>query len=115
MPVIWNLNTTVKQKLALSSVCVLALVTIVFETVRTVKLYQENLYLTNLYSYLELLVSVLVSTLPSYRFLISPTLKDREYRRILWSRLTLRSNHSNDSAYSMHNHGIDRPSEHSEV
>jgi hypothetical protein len=67
-----------------------------------VKLYQVDLHLTNLYSYLELLISVLISMLPSFRFMVGPSDKDREYRRIFWTRLTLRSRHSNSSGYSMH-------------
>ncbi|KAI1136547.1 hypothetical protein F5Y05DRAFT_414807 [Hypoxylon sp. FL0543] len=104
MPVIWRLNFRVTQKLAVSAICSLALITVAFEIVRTVKLHQENFNLTNLYSYLELLISVLISMLPSYRFLISPTDKDREYRRLFWTRLTMRSHHSGSSGYSMQNY-----------
>ncbi|KAI1418057.1 hypothetical protein F5Y13DRAFT_184571 [Hypoxylon sp. FL1857] len=104
MPVIWRLQIPMAQRLAVSAICSLAIITIAFETVRTVKLYQENANLTNLYSYLELLISVLLSMLPSYRFLISPTDKDREYRRLLWTRITMRSHHSNSSGYSMQNY-----------
>ncbi|KAI1394217.1 uncharacterized protein F4822DRAFT_424693 [Hypoxylon trugodes] len=112
MPVIWRLHMRLKQKLALSGICSLAIITIAFETVRTVKLYQENNNLTNLYSYLELLVSVLTSMLPSYRFLISPSDKDREYRRLFWTRITLRSYHSASSGYSMQNYDqTSRPAE----
>ncbi|KAI2777390.1 hypothetical protein F4815DRAFT_481240 [Daldinia loculata] len=103
MPVIWRLNMGTKQKLALSAICSLAMITIAFETVRSVKLHQLDSHLTNLYSYLELLVSVLISQLPSYRFLISPSEKDREYRRLFWSRVTMRSYHSGFSGYSMQN------------
>ncbi|OTA57164.1 hypothetical protein K449DRAFT_437440 [Hypoxylon sp. EC38] len=105
MPVIWRLHIPTKQKIAVSAICSLAIITIAFETVRTVKLYQENSNLTNLYSYLELLISVLISMLPSYRFLISTTDKDREYRHLLWTRLTMRSYHSDLSGYSMQNYG----------
>lgn len=93
------------QKLAVSAVCSLAMITIAFETVRTVKLYTNNFNLTNLYSYLELLVAVITSMLPSFRFLVSPSEKDREYRRLFWTRLTMRSTHSNSSGYSMHSYG----------
>ncbi|KAI0101540.1 hypothetical protein GGR51DRAFT_563443 [Nemania sp. FL0031] len=103
MLVIWRLNMATGQKLALSAICGLAIITVAFETVRSVKLYQVNNYLTNLYGYLELLVSVLISMLPSYRFLVSPSDKDREYRRIFWSRITLRSVSSN-SSFSMHSY-----------
>jgi hypothetical protein len=92
------------QKLAVSGICGLAIITVAFETVRTVKLYQLNFNLTNLYSYLELLVSVIIGMLPSYRFMISPSDKDREYRRLFWSRITMRSHHSNSSGYSMHSY-----------
>ncbi|KAI0108148.1 hypothetical protein F4814DRAFT_441708 [Daldinia grandis] len=89
MPMIWRLNMGIKQKLALSAICSLAVISIAFETLRSVKLHQLDIHLTYLYSYLELLVSVLVSQLPSYRFLVSPSTKDREYRRLLWSRVTM--------------------------
>ena len=101
MRLIWRLNMRITQKLAVTAICSLAIITVMFETVRSVKLYQVNFNLTNLYGYLELLVSVIVSMLPSYRFLISPADKDREYRRIFWSRITLRTYHSNSTGYSM--------------
>ncbi|KAI1371320.1 hypothetical protein F4677DRAFT_316014 [Hypoxylon crocopeplum] len=101
LPMIWRLNMRTKQKLAVSGVFGLAIITIAFEVVRTVKLYQFTTYLTNLYSYLELLISVLISMLPSYRFLISASDKDREYRRLFWTRVTMRSYHSDSSGYSM--------------
>ncbi len=87
-----------------TAICSLAIITVVFETVRSVKLYQVNFNLTNLYGYLELLVSVFVSMLPSYRFLISPADKDREYRRIFWSRITLKSYHFRSTGYSIHSY-----------
>ncbi|KAI0169215.1 hypothetical protein GGR52DRAFT_554218 [Hypoxylon sp. FL1284] len=102
LPMIWRLQMRTKQKLALTGIFGLAAITIAFETVRTVKLHQVSFYLTNLYSYLELLISVLVSMLPSYRFLVSASDKDREYRRLFWTRLTMRSYHSGFSGYSMH-------------
>ncbi|KAI2613765.1 uncharacterized protein GGS25DRAFT_15350 [Hypoxylon fragiforme] len=102
MPVIWSLQMRLHQKLAVSGLCSLAIVTIAFETARSVKLYELSNSFTNLYSYLELIISVLVGMLPSYRFLVSPTDKDREYRRLFWSRITLRSYNSGSSSYSMH-------------
>lgn len=102
MPVIWSLHMPRTQKLAVTSICSLAIITVGFETVRTVKLYQNNFNLTNLYSYLELLVAVITSVLPSFRFMVSPSPKDREYRRLFWTAITLRSAHSNSSGYSMH-------------
>lgn len=106
MPLIWRLNMRLTQKLAVTAICSLAMITVAFETIRSVKLYQTDFNLTNLYGYLELLVSVLVSMLPSYRFLISPADKDREYRRIFWSRITLRTYRSGNSSagYSMHSY-----------
>ncbi len=101
---IWSLGMPGSQKLGVSGICSLALVTIAFETVRSVKLYQEDAHLTNLYGYLELLVAVIISMLPAYRFLISSTKKNLEYRRLLRSRFTLRSHHSNHSAHSMDNY-----------
>ncbi|KAI0849248.1 hypothetical protein F5Y00DRAFT_261718 [Daldinia vernicosa] len=88
MPVIWRLNMRKKQKFALSAICSLAMITIAFDTARCVKLHLLDSHLTKLYSYLHLLVSVLISQLPSYRFLVSPSDKDREYRRLFWSRVT---------------------------
>ncbi|OTB15148.1 hypothetical protein K445DRAFT_12427 [Daldinia sp. EC12] len=106
IPVIWRLNMGKKQKLALSAICGLAFITVAF----------ENNHLTNLYSYLELLVSVLISQLPSYRFLVSPSDKDREYRRLFWSRITMRSYHSSSSGYSMQDFNqTPREREHSET
>lgn len=93
------------QKMTVSAICSLAVITIGFETVLSVKLYQNNFNLTNLYSYLELLVAAITSMLPSFRFMVSPTDKDREYRRLFWSRITMRSTHSNSSGYSMHSYG----------
>ena len=104
MPVIWTLKMPISQKLAVSAICSLAIITVAFETVRSVKLYQNNFNLTNLYSYLELLVAAITSMLPSFRFMVSPTDKDREYRRLFWSRITMRSTHSNSSGYSMHSY-----------
>lgn len=78
MPVVWRLNMPNSQKWAVSAVGSLATITIAFETVRTVKLYQNNFNLTDLYSYLELLVAVITSMLPSFRSLVSPSDKDRE-------------------------------------
>lgn len=104
MPVVWNLHMPTSQKLAVSAICSLATITVGFETVRSVKLYQNNYNLTNLYSYLELLVAVITSMLSSFRFMVSPADKDREYRRLFWSRLTMRSTHSNSSGYSMHSY-----------
>lgn len=104
MPLIWNLQMRLTQKLAVSSLCGLAIITIAFETARSVKLYQLSSALTYLYSYLELIISVLVSMLPSYRFLISLADKDQEYRRLFWSRITMRSYHSGSSGYSMNSY-----------
>ncbi|KAH9905785.1 hypothetical protein F4778DRAFT_802225 [Xylariomycetidae sp. FL2044] len=104
MPLIWGLNMPTSQKLAVSGLCSLALVTIAFDTLRSVKIYQLSSALTYLYSYIELIISVLISMLPSYRFMISPSDKDREYRRLFWTRITMRSIHSNSSGYSMHSY-----------
>ncbi|KAI1653340.1 hypothetical protein F4813DRAFT_259172 [Daldinia decipiens] len=101
MPVIWHLNMGTKQKLAVSAICSLAMITIAFETLRTVKLHQLDNHLTIFYSYLELLVSVLISQLPSYRFLVSPSDKDREHRRLFWSHVTMRGYNSDSLEYSM--------------
>lgn len=97
MPIIWRLHMPVPQKLAVSGISSLVMITIAFETVRTVKIYQVDPHLTNLYSYLELLVSVIVGMLPSYRFMVSPAEKDREYRRRFCSRVTMRSGRSEAS------------------
>lgn len=101
IPVIWGLNMHIRQKLAVIGIFGLGAITVAFETLRTVKLYSEDFSLTNLYSYLELVIAVLLSMLPSYRFLVSPSDKDREYRRLFWSRMTLRSYHSASSDHSM--------------
>ncbi|KAI1171829.1 hypothetical protein F4777DRAFT_564153 [Nemania sp. FL0916] len=101
IPVIWCLNMPVRQRLAVTSIFSLAAITIAFDTVRTVKLFTENFALTNLYAYIELIIAVMMCMLPSYRFLVSPTDKDREYRRLFWSRITLRGYHSPSSDYSM--------------
>ncbi|GAP83967.1 putative integral membrane protein [Rosellinia necatrix] len=105
IPGIWRLNMHTKQKLAVTGICSLAIVTVAFETVRTVKLYTQNFALTNLYSYLELVIAVLIGMLPSYRFLVSPADKDREYRRLFWSRVTLREYSSDSSAHELDNAG----------
>lgn len=47
------------------------MITVGFETVRSVKLYQNDFNLTNLYSYLKLLVAAIISMLPSFRFMVS--------------------------------------------
>lgn len=101
MPTIWRLKMPTSQRLAVSAICSLAFITIAFETVRCVKLWQLDSHLTNLYSYTELLVSVIVGMLPSYRFMVGPSDKDHEYRRIFWSTVTFRSIHSNSSGFSM--------------
>ncbi|KAK9418795.1 hypothetical protein SUNI508_07815 [Seiridium unicorne] len=112
MPVIWNLNMRFKQKLAVSSICGLAGITIAFETVRSVKLYQTNFNLTNLYSYLELLITVVIGMLPSYRFMVGNTDKDREYRHLFWTHVTFRSRGSSQhSGYSMHSYDRSRNTE----
>ena len=93
------------QKLALSAICSLALVTIAFDTLRTVKLYQEDPFLNVLYGYLELQIAVIIAMLPNYRFLISNREKHREYRRLFFSRITFGSfrstHHSNHSLHSL--------------
>ncbi|KAI0459924.1 hypothetical protein F5B21DRAFT_202865 [Xylaria acuta] len=103
LPIIWRLSMPIEQKLAVSGICSLAVITVAFDTLRTVKLYSENFALTGLYSYLELVVAGLISMLPSYRFLVSSSEKGREDRRRFMSRITLRSRSSNSSAYSMDN------------
>ncbi|KAI9711037.1 MAG: hypothetical protein M1820_002475 [Bogoriella megaspora] len=101
LPVIWRLNMLRSQKLSLTMITSLAIVTIAFDTVRTVKLFQLDSRLTDLYSTLELHIAVLISILPTYRFLVSNTDRNREYQRLFWSRITFGSVGSGRS-YSMH-------------
>lgn len=102
LPIIWRLIMPTEQKLAVTGICGLAIITIAFDTLRTVKLYSENFALTGLYSYLELVVAVLTSMLPSYRFLVSSSDKGRGDLRHFLNRIT-RSRSSNSSGYSMNN------------
>ncbi|KAK4210214.1 putative cfem domain-containing protein [Rhypophila decipiens] len=88
LALIYHSNLRHDQKYAILGVCSLALITVVFETVRSVKLYQQDPHLTNLYGYLELLVAVIISTLPTYRFVIFYGEKSKEYRRLVWTRMT---------------------------
>lgn len=98
-----------RQRIALSCVCGLAAITIAFETLRSVKLYQTNFNLTNLYSYLELLITVLIGMLPSYRFMVGSSDKDREYRHLFWTNVTFRSRSSSQfSGFSLQNYDIRR-------
>lgn len=98
LPLIWSLkDIRLSQRLALLGICSLALVTVAFDVVRTVKLSRANPNLTTLYGYLELLVTVIISTLPTYGLAISSTEKSREQRRLLWSRITLASFRSTPS------------------
>lgn len=92
MPLIWGLHMRPSKKLALSGVCGLAFVTVAFETLRSVKLYQSSFVLVSLYGFLQLLVAVIVGMLPPYRFLLFNSEKRGEYRSLFWYRLTLRSN-----------------------
>ncbi|KAI0443875.1 hypothetical protein F4803DRAFT_573979 [Xylaria telfairii] len=102
LPIIWRLVMATEQKLAVTGICGLAIITIAFDTLRTVKLYSENFALTGLYSYLELVVAVLTSMLPSYRFLVSSPDKGAGDLRGFLTRIT-RSRSSNSSGYSMNN------------
>ena len=107
MPLIWRLRLHGSQKMAVLVIGSLALITIAFETVRSVKLYTTNFNLTNLYSYLELLVAVIICQLPAYRFLFSgDNDKSRESnRRLFWSRITFQTsqapNATTTTNYSM--------------
>ncbi len=89
MPLVWRLHMRTSQKLALSGVCGLVLVTVAFEIVRSVKLSQANFHLTTLYGYLQLLVAVIIGMLPPYRLLLFNSERRREYRGLFWYRLTL--------------------------
>lgn len=90
MPLIWRPSTSTRQKLAASAIFGLAIITVAFEVVRSIKLFKVNTNLTNLYGYLELTISVLLCMLPPYRFLVSPAADKggRRERRLLWSRIT---------------------------
>ncbi|KAM7200767.1 hypothetical protein V8F33_003698 [Rhypophila sp. PSN 637] len=72
LALIYHSNLRHDQKYAILGVCSLALITIVFETVRS------------------LLVAVIISTLPTYRFVIFYGEKSKEYRRLVWTRMTTR-------------------------
>ncbi|KAI0490580.1 hypothetical protein F4859DRAFT_520352 [Xylaria cf. heliscus] len=100
LPIIWRLSMPINQKIAVTGICSLAVVTVAFDTLRVVKLYLETPALTGLYSYLELVIAVLTSMLPSYRFLVSSSDKSREDVRRVLSLVTIRSRYSNYSGYS---------------
>ncbi|KAI1881151.1 hypothetical protein JX265_001391 [Neoarthrinium moseri] len=60
-----------------------------------------NLNMRTKQNYLELLITVLIGMLPSYRFLLGNSEKDREYRHIFWTHVTFRSPGSSNAGHSM--------------
>ncbi|KAI8952289.1 hypothetical protein F4801DRAFT_600156 [Xylaria longipes] len=112
LPTIWHLNISVKQRLAVTSICGLALLTVAVDVLRTRKLFENNFALADIYGYLELVIAVLASVLPSYESLVFSSEKNREDSRRFWSWATFRSRSSNPRGHSMEiadNRGNDQP------
>lgn len=89
LPLLWRLNMPVRQKLAVTAVFSLALVTIAMDTLRLVETEKALPEVTWLYTSLETEVAVIIASLPAFSFLISDSEGDRERRRRLRRGLSL--------------------------
>ena len=73
LPLLWRLNMPIRQKIAVTAVFSLALVTIAMEILRLVETERALPEVTWLYTSLETEVAVVVASLPAFSFLVSDT------------------------------------------
>ena len=91
LPLLWRLKMPARQKLAMTAVFSLALVTIAMDILRLVETEKALPEVTWLYTSLETEVAVIVASLPAFSFLVSDTEGNREPRRRLRKALSLRA------------------------
>lgn len=89
LPLLWRLKMPVRQKLAVTAVFSLALVTIAMEILRLVETENALPEVTWLYTSLETEVAVIIASLPAFSFLLSESEGDRQRRRRLRRGLSL--------------------------
>lgn len=94
LPLLWRLNMPVRQKLAVTAVFSLALVTVAMEILRLVETENALPEVTWLYTSLETEVAVIVASLPAFSFLVSDFEGSRERRSRLRRALSLHSRNS---------------------
>lgn len=94
LPLLWRLNMPVRQKIAITAVFSLALVTIAMEILRLVETENALPEVTWLYTSLETEVAVIVASLPAFSFLVSDSEGNREKRSRLKNSLSLHSKNS---------------------
>lgn len=91
LPLIWRLNMPVRQKLAVTIVFSLALVTLAMEILRIIETEKSLPEVTWLYTSLQTEVAVIVASLPAFSFLVSDSEGSREKRGQLRKALSLHS------------------------
>ena len=94
LPLLWRLNVPVRQKIAITAVFSLALITIAMDTLRLVETENALPEVTWLYTSLETEVAVIVASLPAFSFLVSDSDGSREKRSRLRNSLSLHSKNS---------------------
>ena len=94
LPLLWRLSMPVRQKLAVTAVFCLALITIAMEILRLVETEKALPEVTWLFTSLETEVAVIVASLPAFSFLVSDTAGSRERRNRLRRALSLHSKNS---------------------
>lgn len=93
-PLLWRLRMPIRQKLAVTAVFGLALITIAMEILRLVETEKSLPEVTWLFTSLETEVAVIVASLPAFSFLVSDTAVSRERRRRLRRALSLHPKNS---------------------
>ena len=94
LPPLWRLSMPVRQKLAVTAVFCLALITIAMEILRLVETENALPEVTWLFTSLETEVAVIVASLPAFSFLVSDTAGSSERRSRLRKALSLHSKNS---------------------
>ena len=94
LPLLWRLRMPLRQKLAVTAVFCLALITIAMEILRLIETENNLPEVTWLFTSLETEVAVIVASLPAFSFLVSDTAGSREKRRRLRRALSLHSKNS---------------------
>ena len=94
LPLLWRLRMPVRQKLAVTAVFGLALITIAMEILRLIETENNLPEVTWLFTSLETEVAVIVASLPAFSFLVSDTAGSRERRSRLRKALSLHSKNS---------------------
>lgn len=94
LPLLWRLNMPVRQKLAVTAVFGLALITIAMEILRLIETENNLPEVTWLFTSLEAEVAVIVASLPAFSFLVSDTVNSSERRNLLRRTLSLHPTNS---------------------